>query len=158
MAQRLENEIHNKDTHYCDAIRNECHQRKALEPELESSRKLAEEALRKSGEMEKENSTLRDKVSRQEKYIGRLQDREKSNRRTSNMPTAASQVNPGRVSKLARPASAGARSPVPNAKERMVSKQRSRYAVKENDRPNIGRFNAAALHQSLDELSSLLDN
>ena len=36
--------------------------------------------------MEKENVALKDKVQRQEKYIGRLQDRDKQNRRQSTAP------------------------------------------------------------------------
>jgi len=161
VAQRLEGEIHDKDTHYCDAIRNERQQRKTMESELESSRKSMEDTLRKNAEVEKSNSTLKDKVSRQEKYIGRLQDREKQNRRTSTMgPTATSP-------RRARPSTAGARSPVPNGKERvMASKHRGGssddyYAMDENERPNIRRLGGMGgsrlkLPQSPDELTSLL--
>ena len=145
MAQRLEHEIHDKDTHYCDAILNlnERQQRKAMESELESSQKSMEDALRKNADIEKEKSTLKDKVSRQEKYIGRLQDRDKQNRRTSTMPTTTSQGNHrGITSKIARPSTAGAsRSPVRITKERVTNKHRSGYyAADENDRPNIGRM------------------
>ncbi|KAL7451796.1 hypothetical protein ACHAWC_010481 [Mediolabrus comicus] len=82
----LEEEIHEKDTQYCEAIRNERNQRKAVEAELESFRISMEDALRRRNEIEKENVNLKDKVQRQEKYIGRLQDREKQNRRQSNAP------------------------------------------------------------------------
>ncbi|KAL7495646.1 hypothetical protein ACHAWT_005697 [Skeletonema menzelii] len=82
----LEEEIHEKDTQYCEAIRNERNQRKSVEAELESFRLSMEDALRRRNEMEKENVALKDKVQRQEKYIGRLQDRDKQNRRQTNAP------------------------------------------------------------------------
>jgi len=82
----LEEEIHEKDTQYCEAIRNERNQRKSVEAELESFRLSMEDALRRRNEMEKENVALKDKVQRQEKYIGRLQDRDKLNRRQSKAP------------------------------------------------------------------------
>ncbi|KAL7441208.1 hypothetical protein ACHAXH_004599 [Discostella pseudostelligera] len=89
VGQQLEREIHHKDTHFCDAIRNERQQRKTMESELESSRKLLEDLLRKHAEMEKENAVLKDKVSRQENYIGRLQDKEKRERRSNALSTIA---------------------------------------------------------------------
>ena len=82
----LEEEIHEKDTQYCEAIRNERSQRKSVEAELESFKRSMEDALRRRNEIEKENFTLKDKVQRQEKYIGRLQDRDKQNRRQSHAP------------------------------------------------------------------------
>ena len=82
----LEEEIHEKDTQYCEAIRNERNQRKSVEAELDSFRLSMEDALRRRNEIEKENVALKDKVQRQEKYIGRLQDRDKQNRRQSKAP------------------------------------------------------------------------
>lgn len=81
MWQRLEHDMHDKDAIFGNAIRKEEQQRNIVECELESFRKSMEEAYRKRAEVKKENSALKDKVSRQEKYIGRLQDREKQNRR-----------------------------------------------------------------------------
>jgi len=165
VAQRLEDELHDKDTHYCGAIQNERQQRKAIESELESSQIAKEDALRQKAEMEKENSALRDKVSRQEKYIGRLQDREKQNRRVMSTASAAtSQGNQrGLQSKMTRPSTAGesrSRSPMRNTKGRVPStKSRGAfYATDENVRPNIGRFGLARpqLPKSPDELDSLL--
>ena len=114
VGQHLEREIHEKDTHYCDAIRNERQQRKAMESELESSRKLLEDIVRKHGEMEKENSALKDKVARQEGYIGRLQDREKRER-----------------SKVARPSTAG------SAANKHRGNIASYQIVDENLKPNL---------------------
>ncbi|KAL7538617.1 hypothetical protein ACHAXR_009886 [Thalassiosira sp. AJA248-18] len=184
VAQRLENEIHDKDTHYCDGLRNERQQRKAMESELESSRTSMEDILRKNSEMERENSMLKDKVSRQEKYIGRLQDREKQNRRTTtsqglqdrekqkivrekqNRPsTMSSATTPqgnsrAAASKIVRPSSAGARTPVRSAKKRGVAN--GVFALDENARPNVGRSGLVAPSPSrwqipCDELTSLLD-
>ena len=82
-GQRLENEVQDKDTHYCDAIRNERQQRKVIEEEHESCVLKIEDARRQSAHFEKENTELKDKASRQERYIGRLQDKEKSARRST---------------------------------------------------------------------------
>lgn len=157
VAQRLEGEIHDKDTHYCDAIRNERQQRKTMESELESLRKSMEDVLRTSAEVEKENSSLKDKVSRQEKYIGRLQDREKQNRRTSTVSSASQGPrHRGATSRIVRPSSADARSPVRNAKERVA--KHYGMGTDENDKPNIGSVGLARSHlpQSPDEFTSLL--
>ena len=162
-AQHLEHEIHEKDTHFCGAIQIERQQRMAMELELETSHKSMEEALRKMSEVEKSNSTLRDKVSRQEKYIGRLQDRKKDNRRVTNTVVAATAqgTQKGAQPKITRPSSAGAsRMPMRNAKERVTtSKQRSgQYTTDENDRPNVGWSRLARPHlpTSPDELDSVL--
>ena len=135
-GQRLEQEIHDKDTQYCDAIQNERHQRRIMEVELESLRKSMEDVLRKNAEIAKNAEMLKDKVSRQEHYIGRLQDREKQNRRSSTMNA--------RTSRIARPSSAVVRStqsPI-RAKERLANKNCSShtasYNADENGSPNIG--------------------
>jgi DNA repair exonuclease SbcCD ATPase subunit len=135
-GQRLEQEIHDKDTQYCDAIQNERHQRRIMEVELESLRKSMEDVLRKNAEIAKNAEMLKDKVSRQEHYIGRLQDREKQNRRSSTMNA--------RTSSIARPSSAVVRStqsPI-RAKERLANKNCSShtasYNADENGSPNIG--------------------
>jgi chromosome segregation ATPase len=134
-GQRLEQEIHDKDTQYCDAIRNERHQRRAMEVELESLRKSMEDTLRKNAEVEKNADMLKDKVSKQENYIVRLQDREKQNRRLTTMST--------KTSTIARPSTGGVRqtqSPI-RAKERRANKHLSNHSVScntdENDTPNI---------------------
>lgn len=150
-SQRLENEVQDKDTHYCDAIRNERQQRKAMESELELSHREMEDARRQRAEMEKENRELKDKVSRQEKYIGRLQEREKQNRRTTMSTTTRSQ----------RPSTAPrspTRSPVRNAKERLRRHSILNSTTNENDRPNLGPLSSrSTLPQSpSDELTSLL--
>ena len=125
MAQALENEIIDKDGQYCEAMRNERQHRKAVEEDLESSRKTMEVALRKSAEMGKEVTALKDKVFRQEKYIGRLQDREKQSRRAT----------------MGRPSTAGTRSPG-RSKDRLPTwRNDGQYSVNENDMPNTaGRY------------------
>jgi chromosome segregation ATPase len=120
--QRLEQEIHDKDSQYCDAIRIERHQRKTMEAELDSVRKSMEDMLRKNAEVEKNAEMLRDKVSRQESYIGRLLDREKQSRRTSVMIAA-------------RPSTADVRPILPNKHRR----KQSSNGTNENDRPNSSR-------------------
>ena len=130
VGQQLEREIHNKDTHYCDAIRNERQQRKTMESELESSRKLLEDILRKHSEMEKENTVLKDKVSRQENYIGRLQDKEKRERRSNALSTIAASGSSS--SRRARPSTAGS-----SGKHRGNSA--SFHVVDENVLPNLDR-------------------
>lgn len=136
-SERLEQEIHDKDTQYCDAIRNERHQHKTMKFELVSLRKSTEEVQRRNAEIEKNAEMLKDKVSRQEKYIIKLLDREKQNRRSTNMSTKASGVS--------RPSTASARqtkSPI-RAKERLVNKNFSginfsHSNADENGAPNFG--------------------
>jgi len=160
MAQRLEGEIRDKDTHYCDAIRNERQQRKTMESELKSSRKMLDDVSRKMAEIEKEKSALKDKVSRQEKYIGRLQDREKQNRRTPAMHTTASTSNgknhKGPSSRIVRPSTAGSSVPKANTHR---GKGTVYAESDENDSPNIGKFGIAKRHliqSTEDESASLL--
>jgi chromosome segregation ATPase len=130
-GQRLEQEIHDKDTQYCDAIQNERHQRRIMEVELESLRKSMEDVLRKNAEIAKNAEMLKDKVSRQEHYIGRLQDREKQNRRSSTMNA--------RTSRIARPSSAVVRSTQsPIRANKNCSSHTASYNADENGSPNIG--------------------
>lgn len=150
-SQRLEHEVQDKDTHYCDAIRNERQQRLAMESELESSRQLVEDARRQRAEMEKENSALKDKVSRQEKYIGRLQDKDKQNRRTTMNTT-----------RMARPSTVGTYSPTrsspirKSSKDRVSKSRQEPYARNENSRPNTSRAVERSGRVPSDELESLL--
>lgn len=126
VSQQLEREIHEKDTQYCDAIRNERQQRKTMESEFESSRKLFEDLARKLDEMEKENSVLKDKVSRQENYIKKLQEREQRERRS----TAFSAVAASGSSRSVRPSTAG-------SKDKHRGKIISSFNVDENLKPNL---------------------
>ena len=126
VGQQLEREIHDKDTHYCDAIRNERQQRKTMESEFESSRKLFEDLARRLDEMEKENSLLKDKVSRQGNYIGRLQEREKRERRSTALNTLAASGS----SRSVRPSTAG-------SKDLNRGKSISSSHVDENLKPNL---------------------
>ena len=130
-AQRLEREIHQKDVHYCDAIRNERQQRKAMESELNSSSKSLKEVQRKNTEMEKEVLTLRDKITRQQKCIGRLQERGKSRQ-----STATFQTHRGLRPKIARPSTADA---CRSSNEGPLVKNRhtGHHVANENDVPNI---------------------
>eukprot|EP01082_Thalassiosira_pseudonana_P014771 g13419.t1 g13419 contig8:643020-645891(+) len=89
VAQRLEEEIHEKETQYFEAIRIERSQRKLSDSKLESSLQSVEEIIRRNNEMEKENTALKDKITRQENYIGRLQDREKQQRDVRRGPLTA---------------------------------------------------------------------
>jgi chromosome segregation ATPase len=129
----LEEEIHEKDTQYCEAIRNERNQRKTVEAELESFRISMEDALRRKNETEKENAALKDKVQRQENYIGRLQDREKQNRRQQSAPRpsymAGIEKEPPRLRNLSP-----SRSPL-----RVGSKIGAglKQYQQENERPNV---------------------
>ena len=129
--QRLEQEIHDKDSQYCDAIRIERHQRKTMEAELDSVRKSMEDMLRKNAEVEKNAEMLRDKVSRQESYIGRLLDREKQSRRTSVVGVSSSRSQ----MIAARPSTADVRPILPNKHRR----KQSSNGTNENDRPNSSR-------------------
>lgn len=156
-AQRLENEIHDKDTHYCGAIQNERQQRKDLESELGSTQKSMQDALHDMSKMEKENSTLKDKVSRQEKYLEKLLNREKQNRRMSSGTIA--HASRGEKSKVIRPSLADASgSEMWNTKERVASsKSRSRHSTDENERPNRRPGSVRPqLPRSPDELDMLL--
>ena len=130
--QRLEQEIHDKDSQYCDAIRIERHQRKTMEAELESVRKSMEDVLRKNAEMEKHAEMLRDKVSRQERYIGRLLDREKQSRRTSVVGVGSSRSQ----MIAARPSTADVVRP---ALPKCHLRKQPSNSTNENDRPNSSR-------------------
>jgi chromosome segregation ATPase len=135
-SERLEQEIHDKDTQYCDAIRNERHQHKTMKIELESLRKSTEELLRKNAEMDKNAEMLKDKVSRQEKYIMKLQDREKQNRRSTNMSTKTSGISRTSTANVRQ-----TKSPI-RAKERLANKNFSGLSVSynnadENGAPNV---------------------
>mmetsp|Transcript_18562 Transcript_18562/g.40168 ORF Transcript_18562/g.40168 Transcript_18562/m.40168 type:complete len:168 (+) Transcript_18562:2439-2942(+) len=158
MAQRLERELHDKDAMYCNAIRDDEQQRNTMESELESFRKSTEDVFRKSADATKENSALKDKVQRQEKYIERLQNREKQNRHTtSTTGTTTATLSNGKrttVSRMARPSSTARSStptrslPVPNGKEHAMTMGDIHnggtsdvyYAMDENERPNVGRL------------------
>jgi DNA repair exonuclease SbcCD ATPase subunit len=144
----LEEEIHEKDTQYCEAIRNERNQRKSVEAELESFRLSMEDALRRRNEIEKENVALKDKVQRQEKYIGRLQDRDKQNRRQSKAP---------------RPSyMAGIEKEPPRIGSKISSGLKQQYhpsfGSEENTRPNLTRRMDEDFAESAhtDEVTSLL--
>lgn len=130
--QCLEQEIHEKDSQYCDAIGIERHQRKTMEAELESVRKSMEDVLRKYAEVEKHAEMLRDKVSRQESYIGRLLDREKQSRRTSVVGVGSSRSQ----MIAARPSTADVVRP---ALPKCHRRKQPSNGTKENDRPNSSR-------------------
>ena len=99
-----------------------------MEAELDSVRKSMEDMLRKNAEVEKNAEMLRDKVSRQESYIGRLLDREKQSRRTSVVGVSSSRSQ-------ARPSTADVRPTQPNKHRR----KQSSNGTNENDRPNSSR-------------------
>ena len=104
--------------------------------ELESLRKSTEELLRKNAEMDKNAEMLKDKVSRQEKYIMKLQDREKQNRRSTNMSTKTSGISRTSTANVRQ-----TKSPI-RAKERLANKNFSGLFVSynnadENGAPNV---------------------
>lgn len=99
-----------------------------------------EDARRQSAHLEKENTELKDKVSRQERYIGRLQDKEKSARRSTMSTTTSRRIT--RPSTGAHSPMRGSRSPVRDAAHRALQSKHGRqsygygYSARENNRPN----------------------
>ena len=120
----LQAEMSDKDTSYCDVVRNERAQRKVLEADLEETRLAMDEAVRSASDLEKEAATLRDKVKRQENYIVRLQESAKQNRRAT--------LGGGRVGHRGRTSLA------PAGKNVVPGTKVARYGAdgEENDRPN----------------------
>lgn len=121
----LQSEMSDKDTSYCDVVRNERAQRKVLEADLEETRLAMDEAVRSASDREREAARLRDKVTRQENYIARLQESAKQNRR-------ATALGGGRVGHRARTSLA------PAGKHVVPGTKVAHYGAdgEENDRPN----------------------
>lgn len=139
----LQSEMSDKDTSYCDAVRSERAQRKVLEADLEGAREAMDEAVRSASDLEREAAQLRDKVARQERYIARLQESAKQNRRATALGVGRA-GHRGRASlapapmTMARGGGHSPRSPGRRGKHAVPGAKVARYGAEgeENDRPN----------------------